>query len=82
LVIHKKFYHNQSCLLFRFEFVRAVGNTIVKPQIQSGQGWTGKVIKHQTGQGPLYIRATRDIAVAGADPANNLTVAFGKHSHS
>lgn len=49
--------------MFRFEFVRAVGNTIVKPQIQSGQGWTGKVIKHQTGQGPLYIRATRDIAV-------------------
>ena len=43
--------------------MRAVGNTIIKPEIKSEQGWTGKVIKHQTGQGPLYIRATEDLDV-------------------
>lgn len=42
----------------KFNFVRAVGNKIIDPGCQS---YSGKIIKHLTRQGPLYIRAVTDI---------------------
>ncbi len=37
-----------------FEIVRAVGNKIISPNISPGV--TGRVLKHLTGQGPVYLR--------------------------
>ena len=41
-----------------FHFLKAVGDTLIKPNIKN---WDLKIIKHQTGQGPLYVRATSKI---------------------
>ena len=37
-----------------FEIVRAVGNKIISPNLS--QDITGRVLKHLTGQGPVYLR--------------------------
>ncbi|KAL9951675.1 hypothetical protein ACROYT_G044393 [Oculina patagonica] len=42
-----------------FEIVRAVGNKIISPNIS--QGVTGRVLKHLTGQGPVYLRCKSPI---------------------
>ena len=42
----------------KFHFVRAVGNKIIDPGCRS---YDGKVIKYLSKQGPIYVRATKDI---------------------
>ena len=44
----------------KFSFVRAVGNKIINPGCES---YNGKVVKHLSRQGPLYVRSTQDTAV-------------------
>ena len=41
----------------KFEFVRSVGK-----KIPGCQSYNGKVVKHLSRQGPLYVRSTQDIA--------------------
>ena len=48
-------------IYLRFEFIRAVGTEIMPIMIQRGQELTGKVLKHITGNGPIYIRARKYI---------------------
>ena len=42
-----------------FEFVKAVGNTIAKVQLPKDQEINGRIVKHVSGTGPLYIRALK-----------------------
>lgn len=53
------------CLSFlnSFEFVKAVGNSVTKLTLPSGQEASGRVIKHVAGQGPVYVRALRKIVL-------------------
>ena len=46
----------------KFTFVRAVGNKIIAPQLSESECYDGKMIKHFSGQGPVYIRANKDIS--------------------
>ena len=48
---------------YRFEFVKAAGTSIVPINLPSGQQLDGKMLKHITGAGPVYLRALKDIAV-------------------
>ena len=41
----------------RFEFVKSSGSNIVPIQVRRGQERNARVIKHISGQGPVYIRA-------------------------
>ena len=43
--------------LIRFEFVKSSGSHIVPVQVPRGQERNARVIRHISGQGPLYIRA-------------------------
>lgn len=48
----------QSLFSFpRFEFVKSSGSNIVPIQVKQGQERNARVIKHISGQGPVYIRA-------------------------
>ena len=40
---------------FRFEFVKAIGNTITNVKLPEGQEANAKTIKHVAGNGPIYI---------------------------
>ena len=46
-----------------FEFVKAVGNSVTKLTLPSGQEASGRVIKYVAGQGPIYVRALRKISL-------------------
>ena len=46
----------------KFTFVRAVGNKIIAPQLSESECYDGKMIKRFSGQGPVYIRANKDIS--------------------
>lgn len=46
---------------FRFEFVKAIGNTITNVKLPEGQEANAKTIKHVAGNGPIYIRAINKI---------------------
>ena len=51
----------------KFTFVRAVSNKIVVPDVStagssSGESFDGRMLKHFSGQGPIYIRAVKDIS--------------------
>ena len=48
------FFYN---FLIRFEFVKSSGSHIVPVQVPRGQERNARVIRHISGQGPLYIRA-------------------------
>lgn len=50
-----------TCTTFRFEFVRSIGSEIVPIKLQEGQELTGKVLKHISGTGPIYIRASKEL---------------------
>ena len=41
-----------------FQFLKVVGDRLVCPNINE---WDLKVLKHQTGQGPLYVRALEKV---------------------
>ena len=43
--------------LIRFEFVKSSGSHIVPVQVPRGQERNARVIRHISGQGPLYVRA-------------------------
>ena len=45
----------------RFEFVRSVGTDILPISLPNGQEISGKVIKHVTGNGPIYLRALKPL---------------------
>jgi hypothetical protein len=49
-------------LFFSFEFVRSVGTDALSITLQEGQEISGRVIKHITGNGPIYVRALKDLA--------------------
>jgi hypothetical protein len=42
--------------------VRSVGTDVLPITLQEGQEISGCVIKHITGNGPIYIRALKDLA--------------------
>ena len=44
-------------LIFRFKFVKSSGCNIVPVQVPRGQEKNATVMKHISGQGPLYISA-------------------------
>ena len=48
----------RCCSEPKFYFVKTIGNKIV--ELNSGP-FTGKVVKHVSKQGPLYIRATAEV---------------------
>ena len=48
------FFYN---FLIRFEFVKSSGSHIVPVQVPRGQERNARVIRHISGQGPLYVRA-------------------------
>ena len=48
------FFYN---FLIRFEFVKSSGSHIVPVQVPRGQERNARVIRHISGQGPLYIGA-------------------------
>ena len=45
----------------RFEFVRGIGTDILPIRLQQNQDLTGKVLKHITANGPIYVRTLVDI---------------------
>ncbi|CAB4038980.1 PREDICTED: uncharacterized protein LOC107339408 isoform X2, partial [Paramuricea clavata] len=48
----------------KFIFVRAVCNKIIVPSMSKTESFDGRMVKHFAGQGPIYIRALRDISSA------------------
>ena len=42
--------------------MRSVGTDVLPITLQEGQEISGCVIKHITGNGPIYIRALKDLA--------------------
>lgn len=46
----------------KFEFVRAINSKIICAKKQDCQSYDGRLLKHISGQAPLYIRATTDIS--------------------
>ena len=46
----------------KFTFVRAVSNKIIAPDLSKSECFNGRMIKHFSGQGPVYIRANKDIS--------------------
>ena len=44
-----------------FEFVGGIGTDILAIRLQQNQDLTGKVLKHITGNGPIYVRTLVDI---------------------
>ena len=42
----------------KFQFVRAVGNQIIEPKVD--HPWHGKMVKHISGQGPVYLRSAKN----------------------
>ena len=46
----------------KFEFVRAINSKIICASRQDCQSFDGRLLKHISGQAPLYIRATTDIS--------------------
>ena len=46
----------------KFEFVRAINSKIICARRQDCQSYDGRLLKHISGQAPLYIRATTDIS--------------------
>ena len=49
---------------FRFDFVRSVGTDILPISLPNGQEVSGRVIKHITGNGPIYLRALKALGVS------------------
>lgn len=43
-------------IIFSFEFVKASGTEIVPVNLPEGQEITGRVLKHISSTGPVYIR--------------------------
>ncbi len=50
-----------ECNLPSFEFLKAVNDKLIT---QESKVWDGKVLKHMTGTGPLYIRSKKTIPLA------------------
>ena len=50
-------------ILFRFEYVKASGTCIIPINLPNGQELDGKLLKHITGTGPVYLRALEEIAI-------------------
>ena len=48
----------------RFDFVRSVGTAILPISLPNGQEISGRVIKHITGNGPIYLRALKALKVS------------------
>ena len=48
--------------LCSFEFVKSVGTDILPIAMQEGQEINGKILKHITGNGPIYIRPCEELA--------------------
>ena len=46
---------------FSFEFVKASGSEIVPVNLTQSQKINGKVLKHITASGPVYVRCLYDI---------------------
>ena len=42
----------------KFQFVRTVGNQIIEPKVD--HPWHGKMVKHISGQGPVYLRSAKN----------------------
>ena len=53
---------NEFLLNFWFEFVKSSGCNIVPVQVPKGQEKNARVMKHISGQGPLYIRAMETLS--------------------
>jgi hypothetical protein len=52
-----------SLNLFSFEFVKASGTEIVSVNVLEGQEITGKILKHISTTGPVYIRRLSNVEV-------------------
>ena len=52
-----------SLNLFSFEFVKASGTEIVSVNVPEGQEITGKILKHISTTGPVYIRRLSNVEV-------------------
>ena len=52
----------ESIAFPKFEFVRAVSNKLIRPELSAGESFDGRMVRHFPAQGPVYIRATKDIA--------------------
>ena len=48
--------------LCRFEFVKSAGTYLVPINLPFGQEMDGKMLKHITGAGPVYLRPLQDIS--------------------
>ena len=55
-----------TCMFFNcfsFEFVKASGTEIVPVNLPEGQEITGKILKHISSTGPVYIRPLNNMEV-------------------
>ena len=48
---------------FSFEFVKASGTEIVPVNVPEGQEMTGRILKHISSTGPVYIRPCNNMEV-------------------
>ena len=61
-ILEEKLKHKlQSISSPKFEFMRAVNNKLIRPELSDGESFDGRMVKHFAAQGPVYIRATKDI---------------------
>ncbi len=52
-----------SINIFSFEFVKTSGTEIIPVNLPEGQEITGKILKHISSTGPVYIRAHSNMEV-------------------
>lgn len=57
LYVGERLFDNSVICVVSFEFVKSSGCNIVPVQVPRGQEKNARVMKHISGQGPLYIRA-------------------------
>ena len=58
----ERLFDNSVIRVFSFEFLKSSGCNIVPVQVPRGQEKNARVMKHISGQGPLYIRAMETLS--------------------
>ena len=58
--------------------MKAVGNTLSKVRLPKNQELNGRTIKHVAGNGPIYIRALKNVQSSEAEMSENEWVSIGK----
>ena len=75
-------YTHAHNVLYRFEFLKALGKSLVRPNVPHGstQQWTGERVRQIAGQGDIYIRATYPLNLDGLPDCYGLNDVNDMHS--